>query len=67
MKYKVGDVVFVNQGRRGSFYRPVNAIGIIINAYEQPGVNGYRVMIVGDKEETFFIEDHYIQEKLDEI
>jgi hypothetical protein len=66
LKYTVGDVVFVNQGRRGDFYRPLNRIAIIIEEYDIPGVDGYKIMVQGS-EETFFVEDKYVQGKLDEV
>lgn len=64
--YKIGDIVFVNQGRRGDFYRPINAIGIITDALTDQHIwpKGYRVSIAGNKEETYFTEHKYIQEKL---
>ena len=47
-KYNIGDIVFVNQGRRGSFYRPLNDIAVIIEEYDTPGVDGYRIIMVGN-------------------
>lgn len=65
-KYNIGDIVFVNQGRRNGFYRPLNDIAVIIEVYDTLGVDGYRIIMVGNKE-TFFVQDKYIQEKLGEI
>ena len=66
MKYNIGDIVLLNQGRRGDFYRPINGVGIIIEVYDEPAVKGYRVMIAGNNiKNTYYAEDKDIEKKLE--
>ena len=64
MKYKVGDIVSIINGRRGDFYRPINGVGIIIHSYPDIAVKGYRVIVAGKMNETYFVMDRDITEKV---
>jgi hypothetical protein len=66
MKYNIGDIVLLNQGRRGDFYRPINGVAIILEVYDEPAVKGYRVMIAGNNaNNTYYAEDKDIEKKIE--
>lgn len=65
MKYNIGDVILLNQGRRGDFYRSINGVGIIIEVYNEPAIKGYRVMIAGKINDTYYAEDKDIEKKFE--
>jgi hypothetical protein len=64
MKYNIGDVVMIINARKGDFYRPINGIGIIIHSYPDISVKGYRVIVAGKVNETYFVMDRDITGKV---
>jgi hypothetical protein len=67
MKYKVGDVVLIIRERRGYFYRPINGVGIITDSYDMPDIDiiGYKVIVAGKMNETYFVMDRDIIGKVE--
>lgn len=66
MKYKIGDVVMLKQGRRGDFYHSFNRPAIITETYNDVTyVKGYRVIVAGEPGSYYFALDKDIEKKIE--